>query len=208
MYRPISNLKSASKILEMIVNYLKYQVMKYMEANKLFPHGQHGFRANRSTFSALANMQETWLKAYESGHNISITLFDLSSAFDTISKEVFCRKLEIYGFDKTSVKWFDSYLSNRSQITMIGSSKSKKLELNIGTPQGAILSPTIFIILVSDLQLWTKGMVSSYADDTTSTTTNENTQKLISHTEHEGKKILEYMSLNCLFENEDKQPSY
>ena len=45
---------------------------KYMEANKLFPHGQHGFRANRSTFSALANMQETWLKAYESGNNISL----------------------------------------------------------------------------------------------------------------------------------------
>ena len=75
MYRPISNLKSASKILEMVVNY---QVIRYMEANKLFPHGQHGFRANRSTFSALANMQENWLKAYESGHNISITLFDLS----------------------------------------------------------------------------------------------------------------------------------
>ena len=56
MYRPISNLKSASKILEMIVNY---QVIKYMEANKLFPHGLHGLRANRSTFSALANMQET-----------------------------------------------------------------------------------------------------------------------------------------------------
>ena len=55
MYRPISNLKITSKILEMIVNY---QVIKYMEANKLFPHGQHGFRANRSTLSALANIQE------------------------------------------------------------------------------------------------------------------------------------------------------
>ena len=149
-------------------------------------------------------MQETWLKAYESGQNISITLFDLSSAFDTISKEVFCRKLEIYGFDKTSVKWFDSYLSNRSQITMIGSSMSKQLELNLDTPQGAILSPTIFIILVSDLQLWTKGIVSTYADDTSSTVTNENMNQLISDTEQEAKKILEYMSLNCLAANEDK----
>ena len=104
-----------------------------------------------------------------------------------------CRKLEIYGFDKTSVKWFDSYLSNRSQITLIGSTMSTQLELNLGTPQGAILSPTIFIILVSDLQLWTKGMVSSYADDTTSTVTNENMKHLISDTEQEAKKILEYM---------------
>ena len=53
----------------------------------------------------------------------------------------------------TSIKWFDLYLTNRFQITIIGSTVSKELKLNLGIPQGAILSPTIFMILVSDLQL-------------------------------------------------------
>jgi len=63
-------------------------------------------------------------------------------------------------------------------------------ELNLGTPQDAILSPTIFIILVSDLQLWTKGIFSTYADDTTSTVTNENMNQLISDTEQKAKRYL------------------
>ena len=58
-YRPVSNLKSASKVLELIINQ---QFLRYFECNNLFPRGQFGFRANRSTFSAIASMHETWMK--------------------------------------------------------------------------------------------------------------------------------------------------
>ena len=50
MYRPVSLLRSASKVLELIVNQ---QVLQYFEANSLLPKSQHGFRARRSTFSAI-----------------------------------------------------------------------------------------------------------------------------------------------------------
>ena len=58
-YRPVSNLKSASKVLEIIVNQ---QILRYFELNKLLPKSQHGFRPSRSTFTAVASMHEMWLK--------------------------------------------------------------------------------------------------------------------------------------------------
>ena len=53
-YRPVSLLKAVSKVIEKIVNK---QVLNYMEINQLFPRSQHGFRAKRSTFTAVSSMQ-------------------------------------------------------------------------------------------------------------------------------------------------------
>ena len=53
--RPVSCLVVASKILEKIVCN---RITRYMEVNKLLPDDQHGFRAQRSTMSALTAMQK------------------------------------------------------------------------------------------------------------------------------------------------------
>ena len=98
-YRPVSNLKAASKVLEIIVNQ---QVLRFFEINNLLPSSQHGFRASRSTFSAVASMHETWLKNYEEGKSSLAALFDLSAAFDTMSKDIFCQKLTPYGFSENA----------------------------------------------------------------------------------------------------------
>ena len=39
MYRPVSNLKSVSKVVELLVNK---QLLNFFETNKLFPDSQHG----------------------------------------------------------------------------------------------------------------------------------------------------------------------
>ena len=95
-YRPVSNLKSASKVIELIVNK---QVLNFFETNGLFPGSQHGFRGKRSTFSAVATMHEIWLKNHEKKEHQAISFLDLSAAFDTLSKDIFCQKLEVYGFN-------------------------------------------------------------------------------------------------------------
>ena len=71
-YRPVSLLKSASKVLEVIVNQ---QILKYAESAGILPKSQHGFRAGRSTFSAIAQMHDMWLKTGElGGHKLSHVL--------------------------------------------------------------------------------------------------------------------------------------
>ena len=57
-YRPVSCLAVASKVMERIVCY---QVTRFFEVHGLLPDNQHGFRAKRSTMTALAAMQEDWV---------------------------------------------------------------------------------------------------------------------------------------------------
>ena len=47
MYRPVSLLRSASKVLEIVVNQ---QVLRFFEENHLLPKSQYGFRFIRKTF--------------------------------------------------------------------------------------------------------------------------------------------------------------
>ena len=65
---------------------------------------------------------------------------------------------------------------------------------SIGSPQGAVLSTTCFILFVADIGLWTKSEVFSYADDTCSTLSGENMEFLIKSCEEEAQKIINYMS--------------
>ena len=53
---------------------------------------------------------------------------------------------------------------------MIGSTISEPISLKVGSPQGAILSPSIFIILISDMELYCQDAdLCGYADDTSIT---------------------------------------
>ena len=87
---------------------------------------------------------------------------------------------------------------------MIGSAMSEECQLTVGSPQGAILSPTIFIILVADVGLWSKAVVYGYADDTTTTISGTDFTELAKNCEEEAKNIITYMSANKLAANDDK----
>ena len=72
-----------------------------------------------------------------------------------------------------------SYLSERKQQVMIGSTLSEPTTLKVGSPQGSISSPTMFIILLSDIELWCPGAtLCGYADDTSITIIDRDMNKL------------------------------
>ena len=89
-YRPISCLVTASKVLEKIVCD---QFTDYLEKNKLLPENQHGFRAHRSTATALTAMQKEWAANTEEGLITGILIWDLSAAYDTVNTELLYSKI-------------------------------------------------------------------------------------------------------------------
>ena len=99
-YRPVSCLMVLSKVLEKIVCS---QITDYMEKNKLIPDNQHGFRKGRSTMTALSDIQKEWTSNSDEKFITGILLWDLSAAFDTLSADIFCKKLRVYGFDQNSI---------------------------------------------------------------------------------------------------------
>ena len=76
-------------------------------------------------------------------------------------------KLCNYGIAGSSLEWFKSYLSGRSQVVNINSCISNCNSVNIGVPQGSILGPLLFIIFVNDLPNSVTCKCTMYADDTT-----------------------------------------
>lgn len=193
---------AVSKVLEIVV---QRQVVQFFEANKLFAQQQHGFRKKHSTISAITKMHESLIEAKHHKKYSSLSLFDLSAGFDTIDHDIFCEKLSIYGCDKKTVTWFKSYLTDRLQIIQVGCAFSKPLTIEIGSPQGSVLSPLIFLILVSDFDKWLKhGKMYSFADDSTNFISTGDMGSLIQMTEEDCACVIEFMSSNNLIANSDK----
>ena len=163
-YRPVSNLCSASKVLEEII---RKQLYGYFERNNFLPKSQHGFRANRSTSTALASLHSQLISAKSEGKSFGLACFDLSAAFDTIDHNLLLTKLAGYGLDRSSLVWVKSFLSNRTQSTRWGQSLSSPHDLPAcGFPQGSAISPLLFLIMISDLDRMLERTRSvCYADD-------------------------------------------
>jgi retron-type reverse transcriptase len=76
---------------------------------------------------------------------------DYSKAFDVLEHPILLRKLSHYGIQGTTLKWFESYLSNRHQFVTVNGIDSDEEQIQYGVPQGSILGPLLFIIYINDL---------------------------------------------------------
>ena len=92
---------------------------------------------------------------------------DLSKAFDTLDHELLLAKLADFGLSKSSVNWFNAYLTNRTQRVNINGIQSDAEPILYGVPQGSLLEPLLFIMYINDLPSVTKYCkVHLYVDDT------------------------------------------
>ena len=104
-------------------------------------------------------------------HVVLLVSVDLSAAFDTVDHDVLLimNRLEHrFGIFDSALSWVRSYLTNRSQLIVIGNGKSSRFDLNCGVPQGSCLGPLLFSIYTSELFTITKQHLPSVhsADDT------------------------------------------
>ena len=158
-FRPISILSVLSKILEKVVCS---QLSSYLITNHIISPSQYAYRPSHSTEDALLDIVGWAAGRIDVGDVTSLTLIDLSKAFDSVDHSLLLDKLEQYG---VSSSWFRSYLSCRSQLIRGGSSTS--LPLTHGVPQGSIVGPILSLIFVNDLSCFLPhGRIVSYADDT------------------------------------------
>ena len=92
--------------------------------------------------------------------------FYLRKAFDVVDHEILLQKLAIYGVKGTSLRWFESYLSNRSQCIVDGLKMSSPHTIKCGVPQGSVLGLVLFLLFINDMPLHLKTDTYIYAGDT------------------------------------------
>ena len=166
-FRPISNLKVLSKIIEKSV---ALQVNKNLMNNNLHGAFQSAYKTHHSTETVMVKVQDDILHAIDSNRAVVLLMLDLSAAFDNVSHAILLNRLsQRYGIKGSAQESFASYLSSRSQFVQIECSRSLVHELNCGVLQGSVLGPLLYVLYTSTVADIIKShnlVYHLYADDT------------------------------------------
>ena len=197
-YRPISVLPTISKLLEKAVHM---QLYSYLRDNNLLSQKQFGFRLNSSTVTASAMFTDKTLSAMDKGQLTGAVFIDLTKAFDTVNHSILLSKLCSLGVlnDSPAYNWFESYLSNRCQVTVCNGTKSCPETVQIGVPQGSILGPLLFTLYINDLPDYLEHCdVTLYADDTVLFISDKSLHNIKSYMNSDLEKLNNWLKLNHL----------
>ena len=113
-YRQVLLISNLSKLIEKLLHNSLYN---FLEKHKMLYEHQYGFQKNIPLIMHLLAL----LKKLALGQNIFAcgVFIDLQEAFDTVNHDILLHKLDHYGIRGLPNKWFQSFLSGRSQYTSI-----------------------------------------------------------------------------------------
>lgn len=159
-YRPIVIQSALAKVFESIV----LDRLAFAFKNMIIPE-QHGFQHGRSTSTNLIIFINEVLTAFLNGSQLDCVYLDYSKAFDRISHPHLLNKLHALGIHGPLLRWFRSYLTDRTLRVRYGGALSRPIHAVSGVPQGSHLGPFLFGLFINDIKDCIKGKFLLFADD-------------------------------------------
>ena len=167
---------------------------------------QCGFRRDYNTQHRLITLIEKWKKSVDNGGVFGTLLTNLSKACDCLPHEFLIAKLDACGFVKSSLKLIHSYHSNRKQRVKINDRYSSWSEILFRVPQGWIVGPLLFNILICEMFYFLEDFViANYVDDSTPYCAGKSTEFVVSNFEQSSTILFEWLNNNYMNVNTDKR---
>ena len=221
-YRPISLLPIIGKIVERTV---QKQIVDFMEQTEQFNPSSHSYRKIYSTSTAILQLTDQIQETTDLNQISCLLTVDESSAFDCVDHTTLDKKkLEQYNISQNTRTWINSYLTNRTEYTSIGTKNSPMKPVLQGVPQGSVLGPVLFTIYTNEISVITKelncldnclqntselygtdcrkcGIVPTFADNATILVTSTNREGIQHKLETKLDNITTFLNSNSLTVN-------
>ena len=163
-YRPISLTSVICKVYERII---RKQVFSFLCDKNCLNDTQHGFRSGRSCLSALLDVYDDVMHMLNRVSIVDMVYLDFAKAFDKVDHGILLHKVKDLGIAGKLGQWFYHFLTNRKHFVRLPGGLIVDHPVISGVPQGTVLGPLLFIIMIADIN---RDVVSSklisFADDT------------------------------------------
>ncbi len=163
-YRPVALTSIVMKVFERLVkSHISSSIPVTLDPL------QFAYRPNRSTDDAISHILHSSLTHIDSSNgNFARLLFiDYSSAFNTIVHIKLTSKLTGLGLNTSLCDWIQDFLTGRPQVVKVGQFTSNSITLNVGAPQGCVLSPLLYSRYTHDcVSSHRSTSIIKFADDT------------------------------------------
>ena len=167
-YRPISLTNHLGKILEAIMNK---RLKLDLESRHIINPNQAGFRNKRECLEQVARIEAEVRNLKGDNYGVLAAFLDIEKAFDTACRPLILKLLKQHQILGQLYNYIRAFLSGRSFQVKVGSDLSESKTISNGVPQGAVLSPTLFLLTLNflDDSFFPQAMkikTAQFADDT------------------------------------------
>ena len=127
------------------------RLQHFLESKDFYDRNQSGFRNSHSTLDGLIRYHHSAQTAINKSQFCVAVFLDISKAFDTVWHHGLLLTLQKLGLRGYLAKFIKEFLNNRKVTVKIGNNLSEKYPIKSGVPQGSVLSPTLFTVLINSL---------------------------------------------------------
>jgi len=167
----------------------------FINKHQIIKPSHAGFRKHFSTSDPVIRLKNEISHVINEGH-ITVAIFiDFTKAFDLLWIDGLLLKMMQLNIKGNIFHWIKNFLSNRTYKVKINETFSKSYATENGTPQGSVISPLLFLIMLHDFPNLSKYTSDAFfADDCTIWRSGTNIEQIVYHLQQDLNNIAAWCS--------------